>query len=255
MVAPAPAVAQRQRGWGGGGRHRPQRKGNESQPVGPGAQGAPLSTLGLTPHPPEPHPTPHAAVLPSTALGNSFEREGLLRILQGKGSTVSQMLHECLGHVALGTMLMPVTTGGRGPIDTSADGAAPSGGGGPRPLGASALACHGCRSDALASLAYQYRRAIPRAELPSNLANREDCWCACPPPTPFCLGARQLQGGPPGARRRQTDQLGGLNLGVGAAPSDGGETLSTANRGRSDAPAWLHARLSQAGRRAQSGGW
>lgn len=93
------------------------------------------------------------------------------------------MLHECLGHVALRTMRMPITTGGRGPIDTSANGAAPSGGGGPRPLGASALACHGCRSDALASLAYQYRLAIPRAELPSNLANREDCWCACPPPS------------------------------------------------------------------------
>jgi hypothetical protein len=45
---------------------------------------------------------------------------------------------------------------------------------------ASALACHGCRSDALASLAYQYRVAIPRAELPTDIAERQDCWCAGP---------------------------------------------------------------------------
>lgn len=97
--------------------------------------------------------------LPRLALGNEYERTVLVRHLEANGLSVAQLLEDCLCRATPAVAdftLEPILPGQQIDVD------------GPT--------CNSCFERIFCSLAYQYRLAIPPAELPEHVTRRPDCW-------------------------------------------------------------------------------
>ena len=104
------------------------------------------------------------ASLPDRALGNGFETAILTTQLAQSGSSLGAMVRE-----ALSAATDPADTRFRLPAPRGAPPGAP-------PADPAAQLCERCYSDALFSLAYQYRASLPRSELPQSVTSRPSCW-------------------------------------------------------------------------------
>ena len=67
------------------------------------------------------------------------------------------MLQDCLGRAAAGAFELAASSGGT-------------------PVAVDARICHACWEAVFATLCYQYRAAIPAADLPAEVTSRPDCW-------------------------------------------------------------------------------
>ena len=117
---------------------------------------------------------PHT--LPFRALSNPFERGVLLDYLQTKGLAVADLVNDELLR-RVGTNEFHLIASQAGP-----------------PLDPQAGVCASCFDRAFVDLLYQYRRAIPREELPASVTARGDCWYGhgCRTQTHNALHAQRL---------------------------------------------------------------
>eukprot|EP00796_Vickermania_ingenoplastis_P000640 gene640-357_t len=97
------------------------------------------------------------ALPPKTFAGNSVEQTILTTYLSTKHIPMEQMLRDCLHRFADGTWKPDLRT-------VSGE------------LTPKAPVCRGCAGDIYAALIFHYRRAIPDAELPESVTNRQHCW-------------------------------------------------------------------------------
>eukprot|EP00741_Cyanophora_paradoxa_P020742 tig00021293_g20022.t1 len=109
---------------------------------------------------------------------NSVERGVLAAWCAQKGRAPEELVRELLGSADRGEASLRVAAGRMQGLEvTFSEGAAPGAprGGEVEANGASP-ACRECAAAVFRELLYEARRAIPAAELPQNIRQREDCW-------------------------------------------------------------------------------